>query len=505
MQRQSGILLHISSLPSPYGIGTMGREAREFVDFLSAAGSGIWQVLPIGPTSYGDSPYQSFSTYAGNPYFIDIDTLLGEGILREGDVYGLPRDKDRQYADYEYLWNTRYAVLRAAYANAYGDLKGEVESFSRKNPWLADYALFSALKDRFGGKAWSEWPEKAIRFREPEAVKYYTKALSEDIRFHEFIQYLFFRQWFALKAYANQKGILIFGDMPIYVAMDSADTWATPEVFLLDGERRPAAVAGVPPDYFTEDGQLWGNPLYDWAYLKKTGYQWWIDRMRAMLRLYDIVRIDHFIGFANYYAVPADAETARHGEWRDGPGKSFFGVLNQAIPNLPIVAEDLGNVTPKVKNLLKYCGFPGMKVLSFALDARTPDCIAPNTVLYTGTHDNDTVLGWWEKIDGDERAYVREYLNKSSNREVLRQGCEEGDICRAMIEAAYNSPAETVIIPIQDFLGLGSEARMNIPGTVGENWKWRLQPQQLTDEIGKYMLDINKKYGRTAVKDGNRQ
>lgn len=488
MQRRGGILLHISSLPSPYGIGTMGKHAYDFVDALKAAGMSVWQVLPIGPTSYGDSPYQSFSTYAGNPYFIDIDMLRASGMLKEDDCRELIPDKDKQYVDYEYLWNTRYRILRAAFSNAYDGIKDNVDAFAEANPWLPEYALFSALKNHFGNKAWSEWPQRDIRIREPEAVEKYKSLLSEDIHFYEFIQYLFFEQWFALKEYANKNGISIFGDMPIYVAMDSVDTWGTPEAFLLDGERNPVSVAGVPPDHFTEDGQLWGNPLYNWKWFKKTNYRWWTERMHAMFDLFDIVRIDHFIGFANYYAVDADAQTARYGKWKNGPGRSLFKVLKRMMPDMRIVAEDLGHVTPKVKRLLKYCGFPGMNVLMYV-----PRHIIQNSVLYTGTHDNDTIIEWWQKKDEGQRDAAEKYLGLTG----------EYDICEAMIEAAYKSAADLAIIPMQDYLKLGSEARMNIPGTVGNNWKWRMLPGQLTDDVKDYMIGINKKYGRMAVRDGS--
>lgn len=483
--------MHISSLPSSYGIGTLGQEAYRFVDFLAATGTKIWQVLPIGPTSYGDSPYQSFSTFAGNPYFIDLDMLKQDGILSESDYSHLDPDKDRKYIDYEYLYHTRHAVLRAAFKRSYAGLKSSVDDFMGKTPWLFDYAFFSALKDRFGGKAWSEWPDDAIRFRKPDAMAKYAAELSEDIAFHSFVQYLFFKQWFALKEYANNNGISIFGDMPIYVAMDSADTWAEPHLFLLNEQRRPSYVAGVPPDYFTEDGQLWGNPLYNWRLHKETGYEWWIRRMRAMFDYYDMMRIDHFIGFANYYVIPADAPTAKYGKWKNGPGRRLFEVLGREIPSLSIVAEDLGAVTPKVKRLLKVCGYPGMKVLLFAFDSdmknmHLPHNLPRNTVLYTGTHDNDTIKGWWSKAGEAERRFALDYLKIGSG----------ADICGALIEAAFGSAADTAIIPMQDFLRLGGEARMNTPGTVGLNWKWRMQPGELTETLKDEILCLNNKHGR---------
>lgn len=491
MKRSSGILMHISSLASPYGIGTMGREAYRFVDFLKASGTRIWQVLPIGPTSYGDSPYQSFSTFAGNPYFIDLDLLRQDGILKSSDYSHLDLEKGRDYVDYEYLYFTRYLVLRTAFKRAYSDLKEEIDDFVVKMPWLFDYALFSSLKDRFGGKAWSEWPDDVIRFRESAAMAQYASELGEDIAFHSFVQYLFFKQWFALKAYANKNGIEIFGDMPIYVAMDSADTWAEPDLFLLDEMRRPKCVAGVPPDYFTQDGQLWGNPIYDWKLHKKTDYQWWIRRMRAMFDYYDIMRIDHFIGFANYYSVPAGEATARNGKWRNGPGRKFFEALGRALPSLPIVAEDLGAVTPKVMRLLKTCGYPGMKVLQFAFDSdennmHLPHNIASNTVLYTGTHDNNTAIGWWQNVNESVRRFAADYLKISDN----------ADIGKVLIETAFGSVADTAIIPMQDHLRLGGNARMNTPGTVGLNWKWRMQAKQLTDPLKEEILSLNKKHRR---------
>lgn len=491
MNRSSGLLMHISSLPSPYGIGTMGQEAYTFVDFLAATGTKIWQVLPIGPTSYGDSPYQSFSTFAGNPYFIDLDMLKKDGILSEADFSHLDPDKDRMYINYKSLYDTRHAVLRVAFKRAYAGLKSSVDDFVSQTPWLFDYAFFSALKDRFGGKAWSEWPDDDIRYRKPNAMARYTAELSEDIAFHSFVQYLFFRQWFALKEYANKKGIVIFGDMPIYVAMDSADTWAEPHLFELNEQRRPRCVAGVPPDYFTQDGQLWGNPIYNWRMHKKTGYEWWIRRMRAMFDYYDIMRIDHFIGFARYYEIPADAPTARYGKWRNGPGRSFFEALSREIPSLSIVAEDLGAVTSKVKRLLKACGYPGMKVLLFAFDSdmknmHLPHNVPRNTVLYTGTHDNDTVKGWWSKTDETKRRFAADYLKIGDG----------ADICGALIEAAFASAADTAMIPMQDYLRLGNDARMNTPGTVGLNWKWRMLPGQLTETLKDEILCLNKKHGR---------
>ena len=494
-QRASGILMHISSLPSPYGIGTLGKEAYAFVDMLKDAGFSIWQVLPIGPTSYGDSPYQSFSMYAGNPYFIDLDLLIDEGMLKKDDFTAMTAGQEGMYADYEYLYQTRWKILRIAYKRAYQDISESVQSFVSRSPWLRDFALFSALKDYFKGRAWSEWPDDAIRLREHSAIEHYTQLLQDDIRFFAFVQYLFFQQWYALKDYANRNGITIFGDMPIYVAMDSADAWTRPEAFLLNADRRPDFVAGVPPDYFSQDGQLWGNPLYNWRWHKKQQFGWWTERIRAMLTLYDWVRIDHFIGFAHYYAVPASETTAKHGKWHAAPGYKLFDTLCRELPDMPIVAEDLGAVTPKVKALLKKCGFPGMHVLTFSFDTdennpHLPHNLSHNTVLYTGTHDNDTTLGWWQKAAEQERRFAAEYLRLSS----------DDHICTAIIRAAYSSIADTVIIPIQDFLELGSEARMNTPGTVGDNWNWRLLPGQISDAHINNMRQLNITYDRVKAR-----
>lgn len=493
MERSSGILMHISSLPSPYGIGTMGASAYQFVDFLKATGTRIWQILPIGETGYADSPFQSFSTYAGNPYFIDLDRLKDEGLLNEADLSQLHCGKDIEAVDFAYLHQTRCKILRTAYERADTSLKDSAADFSDKTHWLFDYALFRSLKDRFGGRPWSDWPDDAIRFRKPEAVARYAGEMEKDIAFYSFVQYLFFKQWFALKVYANKNGITIFGDMPIYVAMDSADTWAEPRLFELDEQRRPACVAGVPPDYFSQDGQLWGNPIYKWRVHKKTGYAWWIRRMRAMSDYFDMMRIDHFIGFANYYAVPWGAPTAKYGKLHKGPGRALFEALSREISSFPIVAEDLGAVTSRVKRLLKQCAYPGMKVLLFAFDsgetnAHLPHRITQSTVVYTGTHDNDTARGWWQKADDAERRFAADYLKIN----------QDADICKALIEAAFACDADTAVIPMQDHLRLGSDARMNMPGTAGANWRWRMRPGQLTDILKEEILSLNKKFARTG-------
>lgn len=485
--RQSGILLHITSLPGPEGIGTLGKEAYQFVDFLKASGMGVWQVLPISPTGYGESPYQSFSTYAGNPLMIDLETLAEDGLLLKQTPV-----KPSEKVDYPTVMADKQTRLLEAFSKASDKLLQEAEAFAaRQSHWLDDYALFMALKNHFGGGSWMDWPDEAIRRRNPDAMDSYTRELSEEVRYHRFVQYLFFHQWNALKAYANGKGIRIFGDMPIYVAMDSADCWANPGVFQLDTDLRPKAVAGVPPDYFSRDGQLWGNPLYNWKKLKKTGYAWWINRLRAMGEYYDLIRVDHFIGFANYYAVPAGASTARNGCWRLGPGRHFFDRVKRTLPDLDIIAEDLGVVNRKVRLLLRYAGYPGMKVLCFGFSGgddnpHRPKYIKERCVAYTGTHDNDTLLGWWDKADHQEKATAARLL-----------GLKEGsDITDGMTHALLKSPARLTILPMQDILRLDGSARMNFPGTLGGNWAWRMKPQALSAALRDELLRQNRTYER---------
>jgi len=492
MKRCSGILMHISSLPSAYGIGTMGQEAYAFVDFLKASGTTVWQMLPIGETGYGDSPFQSVSTFAGNPYFIDLDMLVADGVLAASDIAHLSGVPYEDRVDFAFLRRTRLEVLRTAFGRSYQKLKNDVDEFARHAPWLFDYALFCALKSHFHGKAWNEWPDDAIRLRRREAVERYAVQLRQDIAFYSFVQYLFNKQWFALKSYANRNGVRIFGDMPIYVAMDSADTWAHTELFELDENKKPKSVAGVPPDYFSQNGQLWGNPVYDWRAHRKTGFEWWRQRMAAMAGYFDMLRIDHFIGFACYYAVPADAPTARYGEWRKGPGRALFRAVRRETAALTVVAEDLGAVTPGVKRLLKWCGYPGMRVLQFAFGSddknpHLPHHIPCNSVVYTGTHDNDTLSGWWEKAEDSERRFAMRYLDT-----------DEAHIVGALIEAAYNSAANIAVVPMQDHLRLQTGARMNTPGTVGGNWQWRMRPGQLSDDLKNEILSLNLKSHRTG-------
>ena len=488
--RESGILLHITSLPSPEGIGTLGAEARAFADFLKKAGMRIWQVLPISPTGYAESPYQSFSTFAGNALLLDLRTLKKEGILTTDEAPDLQGDPEM--VDYPRLIAFKARMLTLAFEQSGITLSGKIKRFREENAaWLEDYAFFMAIKRHFGNSSWQKWPDEDIRMRKPAAMKAYREKLKREVDYECFIQYLFFKQWFALKRYANERGISIFGDMPIYVAEDSADAWANPRIFQLDTERRPTRIAGVPPDYFSADGQRWGNPLYDWAYLKKTGYAWWIARLRAMSRIFDLTRVDHFIGFANFYSVPADEQTARNGLWLPGPGKSLFREIKKELPDMRIVAEDLGAVTPKVRKLMSETGYPGMKVMTFAFSGdpyseHLPKYHSKNSVIYTGTHDNNTLLGWWACSSVTER-----------NTAIIALGIRhDEDLTEAFLRAALESQADTAILPMQDVLRLGETARMNLPGTVGGNWLWRMKPGAAGKKLAKELRKLNEQTGR---------
>ena len=483
----------ISSLPSPHGIGTLGAEARKFVDFLADAGQSWWQILPVGPTSYGDSPYQSFSAYAGNPYLIDLDLLCEDGLLTPAEVNAVSWGTDPARVDYSAIYNGRFPLLHLATERGWERDADKVKAFSEENDaWLPDYALFMALKRHFGMSAWTEWPDEDIRLRRPEAVARYREELADDIRLFTYIQYLFFRQWEALRSYAHEKGIGIIGDLPIYVAMDSADVWADPRAFQLDERNVPAEVAGVPPDYFTADGQLLGNPLYDWDAMKADGYTWWIRRIAGASRLYDILRIDHFRGLESYWAVPYGETTAKVGRWVKGPGMDLMNVLTEKFPNIQFIAEDLGYLTPEVRQLLEDSGLPGMKVLQFAFDSREAANYLPHTyprhcVCYAGTHDNSTLMGWKDEAAPADIAMAREYLGlhdeEGFNWGVLRGG--------------QSSVADLFIAQMQDYLGLGSEARMNTPGILGGNWQWRMLPGQITDELTARIARMTSLYGRS--------
>ena len=478
--RTSGILMHISSLPSPYGIGTMGKEARKFVDFLDKAGQTYWQILPICPTSYGDSPYQSFSSFAGNPYFIDLDYLCKDKLLTKKECLGYEWGENPEFVEYGTLYENRFPLLKKAYQRFKKALPDDFADFCEKNSdWLDDYALFMALKDANGGVAWFEW-EKDLKLRKPSEIEKAKEEFAEDVEFWKMLQYLFFKQWTELKAYANEKGIQIIGDVPIYVAGDSADVWANPGQFYLDENLDPIDVSGCPPDAFSDDGQLWGNPLFRWDAMKKDGYTWWTKRIKAMSELYDVVRIDHFRGFDSYYAIPAKDKTARNGEWREGPGMDLFNTLEKKLGRLNIIVEDLGYLTPSVKQLLKDTGFPGMKLIQFAFDSREESDYLPHTyqkncVVYTGTHDNDTIMGWCKTAPKESVKYAKEYL---------RLNKEEGYNWGTM-KAVWGCVGDMAIVPMQDILGIGSEGRMNTPSTLGMNWKWRAVDGQITSALAK--------------------
>ena len=498
MKRASGILLPVSSLPSKYGIGGFSKEAFRFIDLLEKSGQSCWQILPLGPTGYGDSPYQSFSTFAGNPYFISPETLTEEGLLTEEEC-GEADASDPEapsYADYGRLYETRFVLLGKAFRRFekkavpedYGDFLEENKG------WLHDYALFMAIKSACGNHQWSLWPEE-LRCRKPEALKKFAEEHAEDIRFIYFQQYEFFAQWRRLKDYAHQHGVRIIGDIPIYVAMDSADTWSDPSLFQFDEHLTPLGVAGCPPDAFTADGQLWGNPLYDWEYHKKTGYSWWVKRMTHCRELYDMIRIDHFRGFEAYYSVPYGEKTARNGRWVKGPGMDLFRVLKKAVGQAGVIAEDLGVITDGVKELIRETGYPGMKVLQFAFGSGPDNSFLPwkypaNCVVYTGTHDNDTTVGWYRSANAGEKRFFRQYVG--------RQRMTDKEACREMVRLALASPADLAVIPMQDWLELGNSARINLPATVGTNWKWRMLPGQAGPELKAEILEMTQVYGRAG-------
>ena len=497
--RKQGILLPVSSIPSAYGIGTFGRESYRFVDFLEKSGNRLWQILPLGPTGYGDSPYQSFSTFAGNPYYIDLEILIEEGLLTKEICDGYDFGDNEHYVDYEKIYLSRFKVLKIAFENAkkQGLMDApEYQKFITDNAyWLDDYALYMAVKNAFGGVCFMEWDED-IRLRKAAALRKYRKKLSDEIAFYCFQQYLFAKQWKELKTYANKKGIEIVGDIPIYVAFDSADTWANPKLFQLDREGRPIGVAGCPPDYFAADGQLWGNPLYRWEKHRETGYQWWITRLWYCFELYDVVRIDHFRGFDEYFSIPYGSETAAPGHWEKGPGIELFRAVEQALGKREIIAEDLGYMSETVRQLVRDSGFPGMKVLEFAFDSRDtgsasdylPHNYPVNSVAYTGTHDNETLVSWYQTISDAERAMVRDYLYDYAT--------PDEQLYKSMIALILRSAAARCIIPMQDWLGLDNAARINKPSTVGQNWRWRLKKTQLTKKLQKEICQLTTRYGR---------
>lgn len=488
--RSCGILMHITSLPSPYGIGTFGKEAEHFADWLRDAGQKYWQVLPIGPTGYGDSPYQPFSSFAGNPLLIDLDELVENGFLTKKSVEEADYGADPSYVDYEKVNKCKMALLREAFAGFTDDV-GYTSFVMDEQDWLDDYALFTALKEKFGGKPWTMWDDD-IKMREPEAMKRWQDELKDEIKFVKFVQYIFFRQWDRFHRYCNKNGIQIIGDIPIYVSPDSADVWAQPELFELDEQRNPKRVAGVPPDYFSKTGQLWGNPLYNWEEMHNTGYKWWLKRIGKSKENYDMLRIDHFRAFDTYYAIPAGHQTAEHGTWEKGPGIELFNAIKNDIGDVNIIAEDLGEIFDSVKELLKDTGFPGMRVLQFGFNPDNTDNIhlphnyPANCCAYTGTHDNATIMQWYKEADPKSRAMAKRYL-KPNLFEKFNMCC---------IRTVYASPANLAIIPMQDVLGLGKEGRMNVPSTLGGNWNWRMLPGKLTVSKAEALKDLADTYFR---------
>ena len=488
--RKSGILMHVTSLPSPYGIGSMGKCAYEFVDFLCRAGQTYWQVLPLNPTGFGDSPYQSFSSFAGNHYLIDLDMLIEEQLLTREEVDAVCWSRSENRVDFGCMFENRLKLLRKAFARF--TPSEDYRNFVSENAdWLHNYGLFMSLKEKFHGTAWYEWSISLMK-RIPEVIRGTRYELRESIDFHCFLQYLFFRQWEALRSYANRRGIRIIGDVPIYVPLDSLDVWSSPELFHLDGNGHPTAVAGCPPDSFSADGQLWGNPLYNWELMKQTGFAWWIRRLGAAAKMYDVVRLDHFRGFESYWSIPAGDKTAVNGAWKKGPGLDFIQAVQKALPNLNFIAEDLGYVTPEVRQLQEDSGYPGMKVLQFAFDSREaadylPHTYPVNSVCYTGTHDNLTLVQWFREAAPEDIAMAKAYLGLNG---------EEGPIW-GMIRGGMSSVSRLCVIQMQDYLELDGSARMNFPGTLSAaNWTWRMTPGAADQALADRIYEITRRYGR---------
>lgn len=488
--RSCGILMHISSLPSPYGIGTFGKEAERFADWLKQAGQKYWQVLPIGPTGYGDSPYQPFSSFAGNPLLIDLDELAENGFITRKAIEDSDYGADPTYVDFDKVRKCKMELLREAFAGFTDDV-GYTSFVMDEQEWLDDYALFAALKDKFGGRPWTEWDED-IKLRKPEAIKKWREELKDEIKFVKFVQYIFYRQWDRFHRYCNKNGIQIIGDIPIYVSPDSSDVWAQPELFELDEQRNPKRVAGVPPDYFSATGQLWGNPLYNWEEMHRTGYKWWLARIGKAKENYDMLRIDHFRAFDTYYAIPAGHKTAEHGTWEKGPGMELFNAIKNDLGDVNIIAEDLGEIFDSVKVLLKDTGFPGMRVLQFGFNPdntdndHLPHNYPVNCCAYTGTHDNAPIMQWYKEADSRTKAMAKRYL-KPNFFEKFNMCC---------IRTIYASPASLAIVPMQDILGLGKESRMNIPSTVGGNWSWRMLSGKLSPQMAEKLHELTVTYFR---------
>lgn len=492
--RESGMLFPVFSLPSKFGIGCFSREAYEFVDFLEKSGQGFWQILPVGPTGFGNSPYQPFSAFAGNPYFISPETLIEEGLLTWDECNAMDFGHDQEKVDYGALYENRYTLLEKAFARftEQGKEQEEYEAFLKKEAfWLKDYALFMALKDANEGKSWLDW-EEGLRTRDKKTLEAAEEELADSVSFICFMQYEFDKQWRKLRSYANSKLVKIIGDLPFYVSLDSADAWSHPEVFQMDEDLVPTVVAGCPPDAFSATGQRWGNPIYDWKGLKKDHYKWWVQRMERNYEFYDVIRIDHFHGFCDYYAIPYKDETAENGTLEKGPGMDFFNALKEQLGEIPVIAEDLGNVTPENEVLLKDSGFPGMKVLQYGFTS-WDSCYVnhrhiANCVVYTGTHDNTTTRAWFEEINDGERDFVRRYINSLHT--------DQGQFVWDFIREAYRSVANLCIIPLQDYLCRGREARINAPGTAEGNWQWRLAPHTLSDDLARSIRQMTELYSR---------
>lgn len=494
--RKSGVLLPIFSLPSKYGIGCFSEEAYQFIDFLASARQTYWQILPIGPTSYGDSPYQSFSTFAGNPYFICLEGLIKEGLLSTGECDEVDFGTDDNYIDYDIMYRNRFSLLKVAYHRADLSKNKAYKQFLQDNAfWLDDYALYMSVKNKFHDVSFDQWDED-IRMRRPEAIAAYESELSDEIGFYKFLQFKFMEQWTKLKEYANSKGIKIIGDIPIYVSYDSSDAWAHPELFELDEEKNLISVAGCPPDGFSADGQLWGNPIYRWDYHESTGFAWWKQRMQKCKELYDVIRIDHFRGFDEFYSIPAGAETAQKGKWKQGPGMKLFDALKETLSGVKIIAEDLGFMTDTVRKLVLDTGFPNMKVLEFAFDERDsgnrneylPHNYVHNSVVYTGTHDNETVVGWLGEITKAEYEMVKSYVDY--------HGDDDAELADKMIRLAHSSVADTCIIPFQDYLHLDNSGRINKPSTLGGNWVWRMNAEDMNADLAEKIGQLTELYGR---------
>ncbi|MBE5922449.1 MAG: 4-alpha-glucanotransferase [Lachnospiraceae bacterium] len=499
MKRSTGILLSITSLPSKYGIGCFSESAYKFIDWLCEAGQSYWQILPLGPTGFGDSPYQSFSTFAGNPYFISLEAFISAGYLSEEECRATDFSSNIESVDYGKLYHNRLRLLKKAYQSS--NIKDDPSfiEFCNNNDWLSDYSLFMALKNYFHDITWTEW-ETPLRLRNPETLEKYREKLANEIEFYKFLQYHFYLQWSALKKYANSHGIRIIGDLPMYVAFDSADTWANPKLFQLNENNFPQAISGCPPDGFSSNGQLWGNPLYNWDYHRETGYRWWISRLSHCFNLYDVVRIDHFRGFDEYYSIPYGAEDARNGHWEKGPGMELFHAVEMAIGKKDIIVEDLGFMTDSVRQLVNASGFPNMRVFEFAFDERDsgngndhlPHNYPENCVAYTGTHDNHTITSWFDTITEKERRMVRDYLCNYYSPSF--------ELYKSIIYMLLQSKAAICIIPLQDYLGLTDESRMNTPSTIGVNWKWRVTEKQLNKELATTLRHIAEAYGRCIQK-----